>query len=437
MEQNTNNSKGIIADLFNQRIQLELLFSTGAVVSLLNASSWLLIPTALMSERLGISGLVFAQLSFFFISAGVSALTIGFGLNILFRVLTLCYLGVDYVFPEGVKEEKLGYNAYIEPKINDNGSSTKWINRCERLSGFSFSISIILVLKLIGLGFLFIALVFLTKLTGLDLFTLENSKKYPDWQNYLLLFSVCVILGVFDYVFLVLLRRFQWVSKAYYPFYLLFNILSLSFLYKHQKLILNTNLGRFASGLIFFVYIIIGILTSYNTGKQIIKNTDQRAFSDISTSTKYGFYRTYEDTREEFEPVQILIIPSAMIENNFVPLFCTYSAVLDFDIKEIYQPQAVEDDSTALRDKEVGKRLAAINQFIEVSIDDTTCNNLKWFFHRYPKTNQKGFLTYIPIEHLKNGVHQIGLKYKISEKDQYIDAKKENMSYINFVKDVK
>ena len=33
------NDKGLIADLFSQRIQLELLFSTGAVVSLLKRSA--------------------------------------------------------------------------------------------------------------------------------------------------------------------------------------------------------------------------------------------------------------------------------------------------------------------------------------------------------------------------------------------------------------
>ena len=438
MEQPTNTNKGIIADLFSQRIQLELLFSTGAVVSLANASSWLLIPTALMTERLGIGGYVFANFTFFFISAGVSALMIGFGLNILFRILTLCYLGIDYVFPGGVKQEKLGYNDYITPKINNSEDSSKWINRCERLSGFSFSISIVLVLKLVGLGILLCFIILLIKLTGLDPFTLENNKKYPNLTDYALLFSVFVILGVWDYIFLVLLRRFQWVSKIYYPIYFLFNILTLSFLYKHQKLILNTNLGRFTSGFILFTYLLIGVFTSYNNGKRLINISDQRKFTDVSISNKYFFTKNgYEDSRDENEPVKRLIIPSATVEGNFIPLFCNYAAVYDVDIQEIYQTQTIDQDSVVLLGIETEKRLAAISQFFQVSIDDSLCTNQKWFFHRYPKTDQKGFLTYLSIGHLKNGLHQINVKLKISEKDQYIDSKNDNSAYINFVKDVK
>ncbi len=438
MEQPTNNSKGIIADLFSQRIQLELLFSTGAVVSLANASSWLLIPTTLMTERLGIGGYVFANYTFFFISAGVSALMIGFGLNILFRILTLCYLGIDYVFPQGVKKEKLGYNDYITPKINNSEDSNKWINRCERLSGFSFSISIVLVLKLVGLGILFYFMILLIKLTGFDPYTLENNKKYPNLVENSLIFSVFVILGFLDYIFLVLLRRFQWISKIYYPIYFLFNILTLSFLYKHQKIILNTNLGRFTSSFILFIYLFIGIFTSYNNGKRLVNSSDQRKFTDVSIGNKYGFSKSgYEDSRDENEPVRRLIIPSAMVEENFIPLFCNYAAVYDIDIEEIYQTQAISEDSTALLDLETEKRLAAINQFFQVSIDDSLCTNQKWFFHRYPKTDQKGFLTYLSIGHLKNGLHRINVKLKISEKDQYIDSKSDNSAYLNFVKDVK
>ena len=438
MEQDTNSSKGIIADLFNQRIQLELLFSTGAVVSLSNASSWLVIPTKLITERLSVGGYVFAEFTFFFISAGVSALMIGFGLNILFRILTLCYLGIDYVFPKGVKEEKLGYNDYITPKINNHEDSSNWINRCERLSGFSFSISIVLVLKLVGLGILFSIMILLIKLIGIDPFTLENSKKYPHLLDYSLIFSVFVILGVWDYIFLVLLRRFQWVSKIYYPIYFLFNILTLSFLYKHQKLILNTNLGRFASGSILFIYLLIGVFTSYNNGKRLVSLSDQRKFTDVSISNKYGFSKNgYEDSRDEIEPVKGIIIPSATAEGNFIPLFCSYGAIYDVDIEEIYQTQTISEDSVALLDIETEKRLAAINQFFQVSIDDSLCTNQKWFFHRYPKTDQKGFLTYLSIGHLKNGLHQICVRFKISEKDKYIDSKRNHSGYINFVKDVR
>jgi hypothetical protein len=429
-----NHKSGLLADLLNQRIQLELLFSTGAVVTLINLPDWIRKQITILGEKNDILFLAILQLSEVFIISVVYALIIGFTLNIFFRVLTLCYLGIDYVFPKGIRIEKLKMSDYASQKLLQNTATQGAIELTERLAGFSFSFSIILVIRLLGLGIVLFLSIFLISISGLDIFSLEYNKSHEGGSiDYLLLFSAFVVLGIFDLIIFVFLRKFNWLSKIYYPISVFFNFISLNFLIRKQVFILNANLGRFAAGALTISFLIIGIFLS---NKSNINYGDKRDYNRISPTIKYAFNpKLYDDERNEDTPVQFVSIPSKYISSNQIPVFCAYRAWFDYDLEKFYIPnQNIPKDSVQMLENEEFKRLEAIGKYLVLSVNDTILQKVKWYYCKHPKTEQSGFLTHISIKNLAEGQHQLALNFNVQENNKYVDKKNVNKIMINFVK---
>lgn len=435
----TNNEKkeasNIIGDLFNQRIQLELLFSTGAIVTLANLPTWIDASVQSLSEKNDVTTAAFYKFAEIFISAGINALIIGFALNIFFRVLTLCYLGIDYVFPEGILKEKLKFSDYANQKILGETDTQSLIERTERFAGFSFAFSIFLAVKLLGIGIVFNFFLGLLELLDVDLFTF-SSQKSTNFLDWVLLLVLIIVLGIFDYFVFVLGRKFNILSKFYYPIYLFFNFISLNFLIKKQKLILHSNFGRFKTGLLIMLSVIVGIM--FTKSSNLMDKMDKRNFSPVSMNGDNGFFpRFYDDEREDEVKIRYASIPSRNIAQNQIALFCVYSRWNDYDLENFYKPQKdISSDSLQMIKSEDQKRLGAINQYFIINIDDTlSYSKLNWFHYRHPKTKQDGFLAYVPVKDLTEGVHKLSIKYNIQADNKYVDAKKIHKIYINFVKE--
>lgn len=425
----------ILGDLLNQRIQLELLFSTGAIVTLINLPTWVNASVQTLKEQSDINMSAFVQFSEIFILAGINALIIGFTMNIFFRVLTLCYLGIDYVYPKGIDKEKLKFSDYANRKILSELGTESLIEKTERYAGFSFSFSIFLVIKLLGLGIVFLSIIGLIEILGVELFT-TASKNIEELLDWLFFLSLLIVIGVFDYFVFVLGRKFDILSKLYYPIFLFFNFLSLNFLIKKQKLILHSNFGRFKTGVLIIFSMIMGIMLVRT--RTFTDRFDERDFKSISENGKFVFYyRFYDDEREEGIKIRLASIPSKTIAQNFLPLFCTYSNWYDFDLETFYKPQKyISNDSLQSMEKEDMSRLEAVRQVLIIDIDDSlSYPALNWLHYKHPKTKQSGFLTYIPIKNLSEGVHRIGIKYNVQANNKFVDIKKISKFYINFLKE--
>lgn len=425
--------KGILVDLLNQRIQLELLFSTGAVVTLINLPNWVRKEFTILGEKCDILFLAFFQLSQIFVLAGINALIIGFMLNIFFRVLTLCFLGIDYVFPEGIIAEKLNYAEYAKQKILKNTDTKQLIERTEKLAGFSFSFSIMLVIKLLGLGIVFFLIIMTIESLGIDLFSLEYSKNNEEnIDTYFFLASV-IALGILDYIFFVLLRKFEIIAKIYYPFYLFFNFISLNFLTRKQSLILYSNFGRLKTNILIVLFLILGITLS---NKNNMKLLDKRDFSSNSSNLKFSYSsRLYDDERSEDVSIGFISIPSKYISSNYLPVFCTYPAWFDYDLEMFYKPQEnISRDSLQQVENEELKRINAIGKYISLELNDSLITHQQWFYCRHPKTKQFGVLTHIPITNLKEGLHRLSYKLNVQDGNKYVGKSSNKAIYINFIK---
>ncbi|MBK8723779.1 MAG: hypothetical protein IPL95_16445 [Saprospiraceae bacterium] len=433
--ENPQLKKDFVSELFNQRIQIELLFSTGAIVSLINLPSIIKLNFLTIAESLDIIFVAFLQLGYFFISAGINALIVGFSMNIFFRVLTLCYLGIDFIYPNGIRKERLKYSEYTEKKLIKNTTSDTLIEFSEKLAGFSFSISIILIIKFIGLALIFFSIISVFNLAGINLFDVEFSDRNTSILNFSLLFAILASLGIFDYIFLVLFRKVKFIPKIFHPFYIITNYISLNFLIRKQLHVLNSNLGRFFTGLIIVIYIAIGLITTESMSRNIGNGFDKRSFKIDDKTGKYIFFnRFYDDQRSENEPISIVSIPSKYIKDDIVPLFCVYQAYHDIDLKDFYTPQDVPSDSTQLVNIETENRLNAFGKYITVSLDDSSKLDQKWYFQRHNLTNELGFITFISIADLPKGVHYIKLHFQISDKNKFVGKNQLNQLYINFVK---
>ena len=427
--------KGVIGELFKNRIQLELLFSTGAIVSLANLPSILRYNLYIFVDKLDISLNVMLQFFYFFLTAGINTLIVGFGLNIFFRVLVLSYIGIESIYPNGIKKEKLKYSSYSESKIINNSNSQNIIDFCEKIASFSFSISIFLIIKFVGIAIVNIIIFSIFNLLGLNLFEAKNVDRNNDILNFIFLFSILLSLGIFDYIFNVLLRKFDIVSKIYYPLYRISNIITLNFLIRKQLLILNSNLGRFLTGFIILIYFLLGIFAVENNFMFLKNKFDSRKFYSVDESRKFIFSTSaYDDIRDKEVAIPSVTIPSQYIKDDILPIFFVYKAWYDIDMNEIYKPVEIDNDSTILLQNETIKRLETFGKYINLRIDDSIQSNLKWYYQVHPMTKQLGFVTYVPISELSKGVHNIGFKLNYSPKNIYVNAKNNQELYVNFVK---
>jgi hypothetical protein len=428
MEQNNDKFEKLQNDLSSQRIQLELLFSTGAIITLL------VLPEQISNEvqhwtlTTGYASTLFVQLLGMLTSCAINTLVLGFGLNIFFRALSLCYTSLNYLFEEGLMPESWNVSSIYKEYALKNFEQKRWITNAENYAGISFSISILIAIRFLGLFIFSWFTILLFRICGLDVFALSDAVEATGIIENILLAGIVILFRVPELIIFRWLKKFTWLSKIYFPIYWLLSFITLGFIGNKQNILLTRHLGVFNASALIVAFVLIGLFTTPDKLLNFKSSLDERSFFPLTNNgTYYINGKNYDDQLLNEEGIiSRATINSQYIDKSYMSVFVAYFKLYDSDLSKIYVPvdSINRNSEESLRDAETERRLAAFAKFVVLSIDDSLkLPEQRWMYTKHPVTKQLGFMTFLDVEKLKNGVHRlrVNLKFDPSDKNYVSD----------------
>jgi len=376
-----------LQDLQESSWELEFLISGGAIFTLIQASQFLTESVQSLHITNEIIGrgllLIFAML-------GIEVLTLGFILHLLLRAFWVALVCANYVYPEGVQTKKIKWKRPFRVNIQEGSDLYELILKTNKLCSTVMYLSIISSILILGL--LLIALVFVTLPT-----ILFNTQESPYWDSYFGYFSWVCLFYLLDLVFFGVLRKIPILSYVVFPFFWLFDFISLRFVYQKALWLYNTNVTKWKFATVAGAFLVLAFFYSYAGISKtmhwdnIFDQSNYRSQLAPNQDLRYSYYK---DELGDEKPIGA-VIPSKIIDKDLLELFIVYRKRFDQDFKKL------------------GGKHPYISDLVKIRINDSIYQKLEWFPTWNRDNDQLGITTMIPIKDLPNGKHLLVLESTI------------------------
>ncbi|WNB18490.1 hypothetical protein [Marivirga arenosa] len=340
---------------------------------------------------------------------GVFWLIGGLILHLITRGLWVGMVGLSYTFPNGIKPDKLKFQPKYLAKVNDVPAFDQIVLNLERICSFIYSIAFLLFMSLVGTYIyatvlVIIPMVTIISLSDNELITNNLIQSLELYGNIVLSIG---IIGVIDFLTMGYFRRFKLFAKLFWPFYKIFNFLTLSSFYRPTYFAVISNFKK----AYVFIFLLFFIITSFIGISSVHQNNPEEVFSrlEIWNNNKgnralEGFYQD----KNSSNPSGIIQIPSDIINGNILRVFIPLSISMEDSIKKF-----IKYDSVMSSKKENFNKgryfLKGLSNFYKLSIDDSIFNT-KSYFQYNNSTNRKGIITYLNVGYLKEGLYELEMR---------------------------
>ncbi|MEL7121658.1 MAG: hypothetical protein AAFO07_19575 [Bacteroidota bacterium] len=358
--------------------------------------------------------------------------------HIFFRGLWIACIGLRYV-SDDIDFEKLSYterfNRFLKNRVK---SFDNYIERLERMSSIIFSYSFLMVFHFISFClfnlFLFLLGYLLSEILSLPQYIAIFA---------LFIFLFAGILNFIDFMTLGLLKKYKWASFLFYPFYRVYNLFSLSFLYRplHYNFIDNSLGQRYMLFMIPYMFLLLIFNEGISIGSYNYMPTKEQNLNWVIGSF-YDDLRNNEPIEEatinkfiyQSEPLQLFIPYKDDAETEkclarLCPDFTSYGR-RKYELNAIkafmtgFKEGAADRKTNEYRDSVINvaqnqadRSIDCIRELYDISIDSLAFTSKEFIFYQHPNFGEKGILTVIDISSLANGKHTIVLKTKTNYKD--------------------
>ncbi len=378
LEEN-HDAPGWLKMLQDNSWELEILISGGAIFSLLQLSGF----TVDFFYQLSYTNyFVGRNLLFMFAMLAIKGLTLGFAIHIVIRSFWVSLIALSSMFAESPGGKKL---KYAKPFRADNESKlSDFIVRVDKLAAWMMYNSLTIV-WIIGGGMLLMFTLF-----GLAILI---EKILPRGSSILVL--VPLALYYLDLFTFSSLRKVKGISYLVYPFFILFDLITLRFIYQKGFDFIAQHVSRWKVLSYYSVFVFSSILFTYLSIFRIMHwpnffDDRQHRFSLTQTEEYYSefLYRNKtEDGRSHFASIQ-----SDIISDPVVNLFINYSVVYDQHI-----------------DKIENEKDRYFENIWQVSVDDSIYTGLRYYTIHGNNSTTMGINTYIDVGNFKQGSHVLTL----------------------------
>ncbi len=402
-DKSIHSRKNLFNRLQEESWQLELLVSGFVILGLFYAIE----PLEQASYIASSQGNGFMADLYMMAGVAVYILLFNLVLHLIFRGLWIGALGLRSVSNE-IEIDQLNYHKKFSDYLSRRvGSFDDYIESLERFSSIIFAISFLLV-------FYFTSAVVIVKILTFLYAPLDGT--FLGFAQRIVWFLLLVgsILTFIDFVTLGWLKKKKWLAKIYFPFYLVFSILTLSFLYRPLIYnFLDNKFGRLISILLLPIYISVYILSSiyYQKSNYITDKITNLSSSLIVNEFDYEDFvvrnKVYSNT---------FSIQSKVIRENYIKVKIPISKKLDDEIFE-FTPDLKPEIETR------GYKVDFINISYSHSIEDLREKFIKTFQQNYffkidslvyksdfvvaREKTEVWFETYIGIKDLPEGKHTL------------------------------
>jgi len=326
-------------------------------------------------------------------------LIFGFITHLFLRSFWVAYIGLSYVYKNGINYQTLKYDElFIKDKLKQ-GSISKSIENLESICSTIFSVSILFFMNVLGLIFFAMVVAF-----GVYLW-IELFPEQLDFQIFDYILLVITILSVVDYLSSGYLKRIPYFNKVYFPIYKLVSFLTLAPLYRKIYYTFITNHKKWKVFLFLALFISI-TLFSVNFIKNGIGNG-----LDLSPTISADHVMSpqfFLDEAEEDDISSIFWLLSQNINSQTLEVFVVHTpAYEEMHIQPLcgYAKKAINDSIDINNLK-----LNCLDQFFHIELDKTPIK-ADFIYTRSNKSKQNGLKYFIPIDSLERGRHSISLYY--------------------------
>lgn len=433
--------KKLLDSLQQQSWELELIISGFAIFGLFTAYE----PLRIGAENAQNDQQIYKFVIYVVVFIACSILLFNLLLHVVLRGLWIGALGLRYVSGD-IAFDKLKYSDrfknYLKKKII---SFDRYIANLENYCSVLFAISFLLIFHVLALTLIILSIALVAN------FIIDNDK-LPEWVSnwvgipLVLFITFGMLLTFIDFITQGILKRNKWISKVYFPFYWAFSFLTLSFLYR--PLVYNFLDNKFGKRIIFLltpIYILILILSGleYRNSNYLEK--------DRSSSTIYANKENYTDmmTGDEDYPGEA-VIPSKVITTKFLPIFMPYSENVEDRIFEYEKSLKLDEDRRGLtstnfqfstnwsdgittrRQKDSIRKyyLQVFNETHFFKVDSIVLDGD--FIIATDVKNRLGFETYLDLNGIRDGQHQLRVMRKKKEKDTVVEVIQESIPFWYF-----
>ncbi|AXO81564.1 hypothetical protein DZC78_14605 [Olleya aquimaris] len=347
-------------------------------------------------------------------------------LHVVLRGLWIGALGLRYVSGD-IDYKKLNYRPKFDRYIRrKTGSFDKYISKLENYCSILFATSFLLIFYMLSI---FISIGSIVAISILMIKDHQNSNKIIFVLGIGALFFVLIgmFLTFIDFVTQGYLKKNKWLAKIYFPFYWVFNYLTLSFLYR--PLVHNFLDNRFGKRLHFSLiplYFIAATLASYQHNRSNYLNTNDDSNQYIANINNYD-----ETITKKGMFIKNASIPSKIITTNYLPVFIEYNediedAIFNFNktLKPQYDKRGLKsglnfsfNEVVKIKNMDSLKTeyLKTLTKIYSFKIDSIDFKQPEFIYTRH-NNNQEGFETVLPLKNITEGKHSLDI-FRIEKQD--------------------
>ncbi len=417
-----------LEDIQNNSWNPELLISGGILFSLFQIPDFLHHWGILLLQKSGyFESLVIARI----LTIAVNGLIVGFTLHLIIRGFWVSAVCLSYVFPKGIRREKLeNYEPIFKKKLQQIPDTVDFVILLETISSLIFALSFLFVLVLLSLFTTLMILVphsSLAEQIGAGMFFVLRI------GSGIVLFLA--FLYLVDFVTLGRLKKIKGFDKFYYPIYTFFSWLSLAPIYRSAYYTLVTNIKTWKLIVVILIYAVLALV--YTASKHP-ENEDFIYYKKyLASHVAYAVHQPnyYENLRPKTQLIRGASIQSDMISGKLLRIFVVHHKIFE----RITEINCGEINLQKTHQTEISACLDCLSKLYKIKIDARKINGLKWRIHEHPMTKEIGLITAIPIEQLTLGEHQIHIQINCSESQKKVltryGLKDENFVQIPFWKE--
>lgn len=366
-------------------------------------------------------------------------LTFNLLLHILLRGFWIGAIGLRSV-QEKIDFKKLNYSAFFTEKLPKKVSTLDQLlvnldNFSSIIFAFTFLVIFMLISLFLGISFIGVIGYLLSLLKGAVGAGVAKILAIP-----IVLIMISLLLSgliyMIDTLSLGFFKKYKWTSKLYYPIYVLFGIVTLSFVYRGIYYSLISRYSKRRVRLFFIPYIFLIFLAPFF-------KYDQYVFFPDDDSNQNFLPVYYDDIRKEGSWIARASIPSQQLSSPFFPLFIRYDIQ---DNKHIlaacsdYTPSkkgglksglsfkgGIFLQSPNVPEADPKKLLACLSQFYNIYLNDSLYSDLEYLYFEHPNQGEKGIYTMVDTKALPRGKQTLTIKKKEVKEEKTVETE-----YVSF-----
>lgn len=308
-----------------------------------------------------------ANLFFMLFTVSINIVKVVLILHLVLRGLWTGLIGLSYVYPDGVKNEKL-------PAIMRNvifEKPAELILKTENICSLLFSYIFFFVLLLLFMTIAYMPLILIEAIFA---------------ENKLVYFLIYIIFLIAFLMSILLIKKFRLKYSNHIA-----NNIAYTF---------STNVGNGASMLLLIASLVVSMIISMPQ----VRNFDYINFLAEKNHNQKSYFKdneNYLDERNNELRIQKAVITSYEVEHG-INLFVSNYKADDITLQKAKLfPKKFLEVSNKTSSGKIG-----VNSLYNIYIDSVQVSDLTWVTTQNSFTSQKGFQTHI-LENLKPGVHKL------------------------------